>query len=163
MSIRNYGESPYYNLRDRKYKNIHKGFNSRMSELNAVFLNHKLKDLKKDNEKKANFAKIYLNNIKNERIILPEVKNHTKQVWHQFIILCENRNKLQKYLANNAIPTKILYPTAPSKQLAYKEFKNIKFPRTEYIHRNNLALPIETHLSKKNILKVCKILNNYKL
>ena len=163
LSIRNYGEEHYYNLAERKYKNIYKGFNSRMSELNAVFLNDKLKDLKKENQKRSKFAEIYLKNIKNKKIILPEVKYNTKPVWHQFIILCKNRNKLKKYLLDNDVPTKILYPIDPSNQTAYNEFKKYKFPRSEFIHRNNLALPIETHLSKKEILKICEIVNSYKL
>ena len=64
-SLRNYGEENFTNYGDRKYKNILKGFNSRMSELDAVLLNLKLKDLKKNNLDKSKKANFYLKNIKN--------------------------------------------------------------------------------------------------
>ena len=72
--MRNYGEENFTNYGDRKYKNILKGFNSRMSELDAVLLNLKLKDLKKNNLDKSRKANFYLKNIKNKLIELPIIK-----------------------------------------------------------------------------------------
>ena len=162
-SLRNYGEENFKNYNNRKYKNIYKGFNCRMSEINAALLLIKLKDLKKINHKRANNAKLYLNKITNNKIIKPKIREKTVPSWHQFIILTKKRNKLQKYLLKKKIETKILYPIPPHKQKAYLEFKKLKLPITEKIHKENLALPLEIHHSKKYILNVIKCINEFDL
>ena len=62
-SLRNYGSKI-------KYKNEYIGYNSRLDEIQASFLNIKLKELDKINEHKRELASIYLNNIR-EDFILP--------------------------------------------------------------------------------------------
>jgi dTDP-4-amino-4,6-dideoxygalactose transaminase len=161
-SMRNYGEENFINYTKRKYKNLLKGFNSRMSEINAVLLNLKIKDLKKNNLKKSQKAKYYLQNIKNKKITLPQVKNKSFPVWHQFLILSTKRNKLKKHLKKNGFETKIVYPIPPHKQLAYKEMNKISYPITERIHNQNLCLPIEQHLEKKDLKKIVKLINEFK-
>ena len=160
-SMRNYGEENFVNYSNRKYKNILKGFNSRMSEIDAALLCLKINDLKKFNLKKQIKANYYLSNIKNRNIILPKVKKETKPVWHQFIILCKKRDKLKKYLYKNGIETKIIYPIPPHKQLAYKEINKISYPVTEKIHEQNLCLPIESHFQNKDLKKIVKLINNF--
>lgn len=161
ISLRNYGEENFFDYKDRKYKNILKGFNCRMSEMNAALLNLKLKDLNKSNKFKRNKALYYLKNIKNKKITLPKIKIDTKPVWHQFVILCKNRNKLKKYMHKKGYATKIIYPIPPHKQLAYKEFEKMKLPISEMIHKNNLCLPIEQHYSMRDVQKITNFLNNY--
>ena len=160
-SMRNYGEENFGNYTDRKYKNILKGFNTRISKLDDSLLNLKLKDLKKKNYQRSVKALYYLKNIKNKNISLPAIKKNTKPVWHQFIILCKNRNKLKNYLLKNGFETKIIYPIPPHKQLAYKELKKKKFPLTEMIHEQNLCLPLEEHFYNNEIIKITKLLNNF--
>ena len=43
-----------------------------------------------------------------------------KSAWAQFTIQVDNRDKLQKELANNNIPSIIYYPKPLSKQKAFK-------------------------------------------
>ena len=160
-SMRNYGEENFRNYSDRKYKNILKGFNTRMSELDASLLNLKLKDLKKKNYQRSVKAQYYLKHIKNKNISLPVIKKNTQPVWHQFIILCKNRNELKNYLLKNGFETKIIYPIPPHKQLAYKELKKKKFPLTEMIHKQNLCLPLEEHFYNNEIIKITKLINNF--
>ena len=160
-SLGNYGENLFYSYENRKYKNMFKGFNSRMSEINASILLHKLKNLKNENKKKTDKALYYLKNIHNDKIILPKIKNKSYPVWHQFIILTKDRDKLRKVLLKKNYETKILYPIPPHKQKAFEEYKNLKFPRTEKIHSENLSLPLSNHLNKKDLRKICNIINNF--
>jgi len=160
-SLRNYGESYFENYSDRKYINSYKGLNSRMDEINASLLIEKIKDLKKHNEIRNKNASYYLLNIKNSKIILPKIKKYTKPVWHQFIILTKQRDKLKKIFEKNNIETKILYPVPPHKQKAYKEFNNLSFPITEKIHKENLSLPVNYYHKKKLIKKIIKIINYF--
>lgn len=167
-SIRNYGEEIIKNGQEiiknygeRKYKNIYKGFNSRMSEINASILNEKLKKLDHHNSLRVKKAQIYLKTIRNKLIILPNIKKNSLPVWHQFIILCKKRNLLKKILEKNGYPTRIIYPIPPHKQDAYKECSKLKLPITETIHRENLALPIERHHKIKDLKKIVILLNKF--
>lgn len=144
-----------------KYKNLYKGTNSRLDEIQAAILSVKLKYLEKDVEQRRSIANYYLNNIKNKRIILPKVRNENNHVWHVFVIRTENRNKLQKYLLDNDIQTVIHYPVAPHHQQAYAERGNDIYPISEQIHNQVLSLPIGQHLSINDLEKVVSVINGF--
>ena len=67
---------------------------------------------------------------------------------------------------NNAkildIQTLIHYPTAPHKQLAYKEWNNLSFPVTEKIHRTIISLPISPVMTDNEIEKAVEVINEWK-
>lgn len=153
-ALRNYGS-------EIKYKNMFKGFNSRLDELQAPILSLKLDYLDEDNSKRREIASFYKKNIDNELIVLPESKDELSHVWHLFVIRTENRDKLQNYLANHGIQTMIHYPIAPHKQEAYRELNHLSLPVTEKIHREVLSLPISPVMSLKYAERVVEILNKY--
>ncbi len=153
IALRNYGST-------QKYVNEYKGLNNRLDEIQAAILQIKLKYLDNENQKRRKIAKYYLNNINNKHIILPS-KNGKHHVWHLFVIRTKERNNLQEYLKNNNIETLIHYPIPPHKQLAYKEFNNIKLPITEKIHSQVLSIPLNLVLNKKEIKYIVTILNKF--
>jgi dTDP-4-amino-4,6-dideoxygalactose transaminase len=153
-ALRNYGS-------EKKYENIYKGLNSRLDEIQAAFLNVKLKYIQDDICNRRKVANYYLNNIKNDNIILPTVIEEEGHVWHLFVIRTENRNRLQEYLLDNGIQTLIHYPIPIHKQQAYVEFHNLSLPITEKIHNEVLSLPLSSVMIKKDIDRVIKILNEY--
>ena len=59
----------------KKYINEYQGLNSRIDEIQAAFLNVKLKYLDAENKKRREIAQFYCKNIKNERIVLPISEN----------------------------------------------------------------------------------------
>ncbi len=154
-AIANYGS-------DRKYHHIYKGVNSRLDEIQAAILDVKLPHLDSDNARRREIAKYYRENIRNNKIILPEVYNENAHVWHIFPIRCEKRDELQKYLEENGIQTNIHYPTPPHKQGAYKEWKNESYPVTEEIHRTELSLPISPVITDEEVKEVVEIINEWK-
>jgi len=158
-ALRNYGSH-------KKYENIYQGLNSRLDELQAAFLNVKLKYIQKDIKERRSVANYYLENIKNSAIILPNNDCHAElveaHVWHLFVIRTSKRVELQKYLNDKGIQTLIHYPIPPHKQLAYKEFKNLSFPVTEQIHKEVLSLPISSVITKEEMEKVVKVINTFK-
>lgn len=153
-AIANYGS-------DRKYHHIYKGINSRLDEIQAAVLDVKLKYLDTDNSRRRDIAKYYRGNIKNSKIILPEVYNENSHVWHIFAIRTENRDKLQEYLKEKGIETNIHYPVPPHKQSSYKEWKKQYYPISEEIHRTELSLPISPILTNEEIKKTVEILNEW--
>lgn len=152
-----------------KYQNEYQGLNSRMDEIQAAFLDIKLKYLDAENQHRREIAKYYCENLKNPEIILPSNNNfslfsfHFSHVWHLFVIRTPNRNEIQKHLTNNGIQTLIHYPIPPHKQMAYKELNNLNFPITEKIHREVLSLPMSPIITKNEIERIVEVLNNFKL
>ena len=155
-TLRNYGS-------EKKYENIYKGLNSRLDEIQAAFLNVKLKYIQDDIDNRRKVADYYLNNIKNENIILPTVIEEEGHVWHLFVIRTKNRVKLQKYLLDNGIQTLIHYPIPIYKQKAYEEYENLNLPLTEQIHQEVLSLPIGEHISNMDLSYVVKVVNEFEV
>ena len=152
--LRNYGS-------DVKYYNESIGFNSRLDELQAAFLNVKLPDLNADNEKRRSIAKRYSTEIKNDKIVLPEWDFSQNHVFHLFVIRCKNRQELQEYLTQKEIQTLIHYPVPPHKQKALPKWNDWSFPITEKIHDEVLSLPMSPVLTDEEVDFVIEILNRY--
>lgn len=153
-ALRNYGSY-------KKYENDYKGINSRLDEIQAAVLSIKLKYLDRDNNRRREIANNYLENITNEKIILPKVNDPNSHVWHLFVVRTKNRAKLQKYLVNKGIQTLIHYPIPPHKQVAYSEWKHLSLPITVKIHNEVLSLPISPVLTNCEVSKIVNIINNY--
>ena len=154
FSMRNYGSKV-------KYENEIIGINSRLDELQAAFLNIKLKQLDSENEFRRSMAKRYLSEIKNEKIIMPSWDLSQNHVFHLFVIRTSNRLELQNFLKENGIETMIHYPIPPHKQKALLDWNNLSFPITEKIHDEVLSIPLNSGLKASEIQHVITTLNNY--
>jgi dTDP-4-amino-4,6-dideoxygalactose transaminase len=154
FSLRNYGS-------ERKYHNEFVGVNSRLDELQAAFLNLKLPNLDKDNQKRRKVAKRYLTEIKNDKIIVPFWDSSENHVFHLFVIRTENRNHLQHYLFDNGIQTMVHYPIPPHQQKAFSEWNTLSFPITENIHNVVLSLPMSPVLTNDEVSFIIDVLNEY--
>jgi len=153
----------------QKYINEYLGLNSRIDEIQAAFLNVKLKYLDTENQRRREIAQLYCENIKNPSIILPEIRNpkseirnNPEHVWHLFVVRTIERNRLQQYLTDNSIQTLIHYPIPPHKQMAYREFNEFSLPITELIHNEVLSLPISPVLSNEEVFYIIDTINKYK-
>jgi len=153
-ALANYGSS-------KKYVNDYQGLNSRLDEIQAAFLNIKLKYLDAENQQRREIAQYYNEHLLVPGIILPsipnqncEIRNLTSHVFHLFIIRTTNRDKLQIYLAEQGIETLIHYPIPPHKQLAYKKWNELSLPITEKIHNEALSLPISPVMQEAEFVKI---------
>lgn len=160
-ALGNYGSN-------QKYVNDFQGLNSRLDEIQAAFLDIKLKYLDKENQRRRDIAQYFCENISYPEITLPitenqksKISNLKSHVWHLFVIRTRNREKLQKYLSDKNIQTLIHYPIPPHKQNAYKEFENISFPVTEQIHNEVLSIPISPVLSDSEVVEITKAINSF--
>jgi len=154
-AIANYGSN-------QKYVNTYTGLNSRMDEIQAAFLSVKLKYIDKENDIRKVIAKHYIDNIKNDKIVLPIYPNSPENhVWHIFVIRAINRDDLQKYLADHNIQTIIHYPIPPHKQNCYSKYNSINLPITEKIHNEVLSLPMSPVMEKSEVDRVIDVMNNW--
>ena len=108
------------------------------------------------------FAKRYINGIKNSNIILPKVDDLSANVFHIFPIRTSRRDELQAFLAARGVQTLVHYPIPPHKQECYREWNNLSFPITEQIHREELSLPISPVMIDEDILRVIEEVNSFK-
>lgn len=154
LSLRNYGSK-------QKYYNERIGFNSRLDELQAVFLRIKLQKLNEINNHKRKLAKIYLENLKSD-FILPIVETNFHDVYHIFAIRHQKRDKLKEYLFKNEIGTEIHYLVPPTEQKALKGILDkTDFPIAKQIHQTVLSLPISYFHTENDILRVIEVMNMF--
>ena len=148
---------------DVKYHHIYKGYNSRLDELQAAFLSVKLRHLNKMNIYRKKIADYYLNNIKNNKIILPKISKYCEHVFHIFAVRTKNRDDFQLYLKSNGIETNKHYPIPMHLQNCFKDFgyKKGDFPIAEEISSTELSLPLFYGMTDKQIEYVVKIINKY--
>ena len=152
----------------QKYVNEYQGLNSRLDEIQAGFLAVKLKYIDAENQYRRQIAERYLTEINNPSFQLPipvnsalKTSENLEHVWHLFVIKTLDRNRLQKYLADNDIQTLIHYPIPPNKQLAYAAMNHLDFPITNTIHDQVLSLPISPVTTQEEITKIIDVINSY--
>jgi len=152
--IRNYGSSV-------KYYNEVSGINSRLDDLQARFLDVKLKALNDITNHKRALAQRYLQNL-SSKYILPKVDADYFDVYHIFNIRTTHRDELKAYLLENGIGTEIHYPVPPHQQKAMRGIISGEFPISEEIHATTLSLPISYCHSIEDIDYVISVLNDFK-
>lgn len=154
--FRNYGS-------EKRYYNKVVGANSRLDELQAGLLRIKLSHIKELTEEKIKLAEYYSVNINNKKIVLPKKEDNTKAVWHQYVIRCEERNRLIDYLEKKGIGTIIHYPIPPHLAEAYVYLGHRKgsLPITEHLAETVLSIPIYNGMTKEEQNYVIEAINNY--
>jgi dTDP-4-amino-4,6-dideoxygalactose transaminase len=154
-SLRNYGSQ-------EKYSHKVKGFNSRLDELQAALLRVKLRYLDDWNERRKKIAYLYLQELSStSNLILPHVPSWAEPVWHLFVVLTTERDRLQKRLADCGIQTLIHYPVPPHKQGAYQELSHLNLPISERIHREVLSLPMSPVMTDGEVGYVARAVNRF--
>lgn len=152
--LRNYGTSS-------KYVNERVGFNNRLDEIQARFLDVKLQSLDSDNDKRRAVAKQYLQHIENKKVTLPYYNGTKNHVFHLFVVLVQNRDAFITYLKDNGVEAAIHYPVAPHHQNALKKYNTLSLPITEKIHRNCVSLPISPVMEAFEVERIISLVNAY--
>lgn len=146
-----------------KYNHLFKGINSRLDEIQAAVLRIKLKYLEKWTKNRQETANRYLEEIKNEKIILPITGEKRNHVWHIFATRCKERNDFETYLNERGIGTTKHYPIPLHLQKAYTELNLSKgsLPIAEEISETELSIPMYYGMSENEIKYVIDTINNY--
>ena len=145
-----------------KYKHEIFGRNSRLDTLQAAILDVKLNYLDENNLKRRKNASLYDKLLKDtHEIQLPKIEKGCVPVYHLFIIKCEKRDKLKKYLEDNNIGVGIHYPICISNLLCYENYFNEQYENAEENSKNILSLPMFPDLKEEEIKKVCDIIKDF--
>lgn len=153
-ALANYGSKQKYVFR-------YAGRNSRMDEIQAAVLNVKLRYLDQENEQRRRVAAYYINNVCNERMVLPDMEYWKQSVFHIFPVMCSERDLLQQYLEERGVHTMIHYPIAPHKQQCYSQFNHLQLPITERIHASELSIPCNQVLTDAEVERIAALLRDF--
>lgn len=156
-SLGNYGS-------DYKYHHIYRGVNSRLDELQAAFLNVKLKYLDKWNRARQEIASRYLSGITNPLISLPvPSSDEYMHIYHVFAIRCEKRDELEAYLSEHGIGTVKHYPIPIHRQEAYEplQIPEGALPVAEEISRTILSIPMYYGMTEQEVRYVIETINGF--
>ena len=155
--LRNYGSGV-------KYHNEIIGTNSRLDELQALFLSIKLRKLEHDNFNRIKAANNYnylLSGVGDLKI--PTITENSSSVYHLYVIRTDKRDKLVRFLSENGVGTLIHYPIPPHLQNAFKSFgyKVGDFPIAEKMADTSLSIPLWPGISKDEINLVADTIKEF--
>lgn len=149
---------------DYKYHHIYQGTNSRLDEIQAAFLRVKLPHLDRWNADRKRIAEKYLQEITNPLIKLPLASdNEYEHIYHVFVIRCDERDELEKYLNDKGIGTVKHYPIPMHLQEAYKELglKQGNLTIAEEISNTVLSIPMYYGMTDEEVNYVVNTINNF--
>ena len=130
----------------RKYYHEMEGYNGRLDAIQAGILRIKLRHLTAWNERRRECACRYqeLLGSAHEGIKLPYEPSWAKAVYHLYVVRVQNRDRLQKHLAEANIGTGIHYPIPLHLQEAYRHlgYRKGDFPVSEEVAAEILSLPM---------------------
>jgi len=136
---------------------------SRMDTLQASILVYRISRLPQVIEKRRNNADLYRSWLDLSQVYIPEECEEEFNTYHTFVIQCEKRDELQKYLIENGIETAIHYPVPIHLQPAALSLGARKgdFTVTENQSERILSLPIHQYLSEDTIFEISKCINEF--
>lgn len=153
-ALANYGS-------DRRYHNIYKGYNCRIDEIQAAMLRVKLSALDQETVRRNYIAKTYNEHINNSLVTTPNIFEDMVQVWHQYVVRVENRDKFRKFLSENGVQTDIHYATPPHLQPCYNDLKCNSLPMAERMANEVVSLPIAHPITVADAIEISNIINNF--
>lgn len=153
-ALANYGS-------DRRYHNIYKGLNSRLDPLQAAFLRVKLPHTDDENGLRRRLAAVYESEIDSRAVGKP-LFTGDDMVWHQYVIMTEDRDGLRQFLSDHGVGTDVHYAVPPHRQPCYADMSGLTaLPVTEHIADRVLSLPIARGTSEDDARRVASLINQF--
>lgn len=139
-------------------------YNSRLDTIQAVVARHLLQKLSHITDSRimnAAYFDLKLANI--PQIKIPLRDKVIKQVFHLYIISCENRDELQKYLISYGVDAKVHYSIPMHLQPAAASFgyKQGDFPVCEKTVSQVLSLPVHEFISQDQCARVVELIQQF--
>ena len=158
----NYGSE---NFKDIDHKMI--GINSRLDEIQASFLFHKIDNLRIQTNKRKKLAKIYDKFCKKNKIKNIILNKNEEAVYHLYPIEVNNRDKFIRILKRHNIYLQIHYkkPIHLQKAFKYLKYKKSSLPITEIVSKRIVSLPFFPEMKRndyKYLFEKILLVNKFK-
>jgi dTDP-4-amino-4,6-dideoxygalactose transaminase len=154
----NYGQS-------RRYHHPKLGLNSRLDEMQAAILSVRLELLTQYTERRQQVAQTYFDQINNPEIeLLSKPVEDDNHVYHLFVILCKQRDKLAEHMRSQNVETLIHYPIPIHRQPPCFE---MTISPHGMAHSDNhaehcISIPCNPHLTENQLSQIVGALNAFK-
>jgi dTDP-4-amino-4,6-dideoxygalactose transaminase len=157
VMLRNYGTLD-------KSDYIHMGWNHRLDDIQALFLDEKLPYMGTWNEKRTVIARLYddvLGDI--EEIVIPkEAPYNDGSTYHLYPIRTKKRDALQEYLATHEIPTLVHYPLPIHKMTLFRHLDREDFCLNAVQYSQEvLSIPMHAFLHIKDAERVAQVIKEF--
>lgn len=151
-----------YGWQERYISSI-KGLNSRLDELQAAILRVKLGALDGWNAQRQKLAKLYNELLQGCDLVLPFVPAQVEHVYHQYVVVCPQRDALKTFLFEQGIHSYIHYPVPVHLQPAYLDLGYAKdsLPFTEAAAAQVLSLPLYPEMSEDAVHQVSQAIGKF--
>lgn len=155
LKLRNYGQT-------KRYYHDEIGINSRLDEMQAAILTAQLPCVVEWNKRRREIASQYTEGLA-DLVIVPAETRNSSHVYHLYVLQSNDRDGLQKYLADKGIGTLIHYPVPAHLQraYAYRGYKRGDLPVSELITGRILSLPMFPELTDEQVQRVIEEVRNY--
>jgi dTDP-4-amino-4,6-dideoxygalactose transaminase len=135
------------------------GVASRLDAMQAVILAVKLRHLDDWSDQRTRNARLYTELFAEYQVPVTvplPAPYQNRHIFHQFVIRCADRDRLQQYLKSRGIGTEIYYPLALHQQPCFADlgYSAGDFPVSEDLASTVLALPIHSDLESAQIKHV---------
>jgi dTDP-4-amino-4,6-dideoxygalactose transaminase len=137
------------------------GFNSRLDEMQAAILRIKLARIEEFNRLRRRNAHLYNECLRDLPVTPPFEDGKGVHVYHQYTILAEKRDQVQKALTGAGIACAIYYPIPLHRQEVFRdEFSQLDCPVSERLAQQVLSLPMFPELTEDQIKHICGIIGD---
>jgi dTDP-4-amino-4,6-dideoxygalactose transaminase len=156
-SLRNHGQT-------EKYVSSEPGWNGRLDEIQAAILRVKLRHLPQWQSARQAHAAEYTRHFSQIPGIMPPlVPEGYEHVFHQYTIRVEERDKLQRVLAEKKIGSAVYYPVPLHLQPLYASLghKPGDFPHAEHAAQEVLSLPMYPELRPAQLTRVAEAITEF--
>lgn len=124
---------------------------SRLANINAAFINVKLKRIKDIVEKRAEIAKKYNEAFKELPLQLPH--DQEGRVWQEYHLRVQDRAKFKDYLKEKGIET-LVRDEVPNHKMKGLGLEHFNLPITEQLAREVIRLPLHEWLTNEEVEKI---------
>jgi dTDP-4-amino-4,6-dideoxygalactose transaminase len=160
--LRNHG----INYENGKMDFVEAGFNYRLTDIQAALVSSQFDRFTSTLKRKSEIAKRYLTQIKNDKLILPQVpqnKFHTWQTFHMLIDDSLSQDEVLNYLRIKGIGANYGAQCIPYQTYYQKKYNldNEKlFPNSLKAFQKGIAIPLYEKLTDEDVNYVIEIVNS---
>jgi dTDP-4-amino-4,6-dideoxygalactose transaminase len=134
------------------------GYNSRLDEVQAMILRIKLKRIDDYNRERRRVAQRYNELLAGLPLQTPAEDGVGVHVYHQYTVLCEQREAVMQALQAEQIACAIYYPVPLHQQNVFKaDYAGVNLPVTESVAARCLSLPIYPELDEEKIQRIVAV------
>lgn len=155
-SLRSHGSSI-------KYFHDEIGYNMRMDGIQGAILSLKLKYIEGWNRKRGDIARRYREEIKCRGLRMQTTPEWAGHVYHLFVVLAEDRDRLKDHLESKGVFPGIHYPVPCHLQKAYSHlgYRKGDFPNAEALSEGCLSLPVFPEMTDEEVDYVIEAVNGF--